>query len=256
MVNVFFSTFGLLVGSFLNVLILRLPKEDDIVFKSSHCPSCLKKIKWYMNIPVLSYIFLRGRCHFCGVKISLQYPIIELFTGFVSLYFAPKLLTIEGLYNYSFYFSVFCVFLVHFIIDIRHKILPDSLNIYLFLLFICYSFFHYSWPYSLFGFLIGLLFPLSVAYAFYKLKGVEGLGGGDIKLFGVLGVFLGPIGVLQNLFLSCILGTIIGVTLIALGKAQKNTGIPFGPSIISIASFQIFLPEYFTSFVSLVGFNF
>ena len=174
-----------------------------------------------MNIPVLSYVFLKGKCYFCGVKISLQYPIIELLTGFASLYFAPKLLTIEGLYNYSFYFSVFCVFLVHFIIDLRHKILPDGLNVYLFLLFICYSFFHYSWVYSLSGFLIGLLFPLSVAYAFYKLKGVEGLGGGDIKLFGVLGVFLGPIGVLQNLFLSCILGTIIGGFLIALGKAQK-----------------------------------
>ena len=184
---------------------MRLPNESDVVFKSSHCPSCLTKIKWYMNIPVLSYVFLKGKCYFCGVKISLQYPIIELLTGFASLYFAPKLLTIEGLYNYSFYFSVFCVFLVHFIIDLRHKILPDGLNVYLFLLFICYSFFHYSWVYSLSGFLIGLLFPLSVAYAFYKLKGVEGLGGGDIKLFGVLGVFLGPIGVLQNLFLSCIL---------------------------------------------------
>ncbi|MAW07469.1 MAG: prepilin peptidase [Halobacteriovoraceae bacterium] len=256
MIYIFFSVFGLLVGSFLNVLILRLPKEDDVVFKSSHCPKCLTKIKWYMNIPVISYVFLRGKCYFCKAKISLQYPIVEIITGYFSLYFAPKLITIDGLYNYSFYFSVFCVFLVHFIIDLRHKILPDSLNIYLFLLFICYSFFNFPLIHSVSGFLIGLLFPLSVAYAFYKLKGVEGLGGGDIKLFGVLGVFLGPIGVLQNLFLSCILGTIVGLILIALGKAQKNTGIPFGPSIISVATFQIFLPEYFAFFASLIGFNF
>ena len=104
--------------------------------------------------------------------------------------------------------------------------------------------------------MIGLLFPLSVAYAFYKIKGVEGLGGGDIKLFAVLGIMLGPIGILQNLFLSCLVGSVIGISLIVFKKASKNTGIAFGPSIILVASFQIFFPTMFDYFAKAINFSF
>ena len=256
MMAILFFIFGAMVGSFLNVLILRLPKEQDVVFKSSHCPKCNNRLRWYMNIPILSFILLRGKCGYCGVKISYQYPLVEFFIGLSAIYFSPKYLTIDTLYLFAFYFTTFAVFFVHFIIDLRHKILPDSLNLYLLAIFSTYAFFHYSIGYSLFGFFIGLLFPLSVAYAFYKLKGVEGLGGGDIKLFAVLGVVLGPAGILQNLFLSCLVGSIIGVLLIALKKASKNTGIPFGPSIIFVASFQIFFPKMFEHFTRAINFSF
>ncbi len=256
MINLFVFSFGAIVGSFLNVLILRLPREEDVVLKSSHCTSCNKKLTWYMNIPLLSYILLRGKCRFCSAKISLQYPMIELASGIVSLLLRPKIFDIDSLYFFLFYFSVYSVFITHFIIDVRHKILPDSLNIYLLFSFAAFAFFHKSLVYSLSGFLIGLLFPLSVAYAFYKIKGVEGLGGGDIKLFAVLGVMLGPIGILQNLFLSCFLGSIIGLALIAFKIFDKNEGIPFGPSIILVASFQIFSPMHFDKFSQLIGFSF
>ena len=256
MINLFIFSFGAIVGSFLNVLILRLPKEEDVIVKSSHCTSCNKKLTWYMNIPLLSYIFLRGKCHFCNAKISLQYPLIELSSGVVALLLRPKNFDVDSLYFFLFYFSVYSVFITHFIIDVRHKILPDSLNVYLLFTFAAFAFFHKPLIYSLSGFLIGLLFPLSVAYVFYKLKGVEGLGGGDIKLFAVLGIMLGPIGILQNLFLSCLLGSIIGVSLIAFKVFDKNEGIPFGPSILLVASAQIFSPVYFDKFSRLIGFTF
>ena len=174
MINLFIFSFGAIVGSFLNVLILRLPKEEDVIVKSSHCTSCKKKLMWYMNIPLLSYIFLRGKCRFCNSKISLQYPfnriILRCCRTFVK---TPKNFDVDSLYFFLFYFSVYSVFITHFIIDVRHKILPDGLNIYLLFTFGAFAFFHKSFIYSLSGFLIGLLFPLSVAYAFYKLKGVR-----------------------------------------------------------------------------------
>ncbi len=256
MITAYFFFFGALVGSFLNVLILRLPKEEDVVLKPSHCPSCGKNLKWYMNVPILSYLLLRGKCHYCSVRISPQYPLIELIAGLMAIIIKPKYLDFDSLYFFFFYFSVFCVFLVHFIIDLRHKILPDSLNVYLLLTFGIYAFFYKSFMFSILGFLIGLLFPLTVAYVFYKIKGVEGLGGGDIKLFAVLGVLLGPVGILQNLFLSCFLGSIIGVLLIVFKVMGKNEGIPFGPSILVVASFQIYFPKVFEQFARFINFSF
>ena len=254
--SIIFFTFGALVGSFLNVLILRLPIEEDVVFKSSHCPKCHKDISWYMNIPILSFIFLRGKCYYCKSRISFQYPSVEIVSGIIAALIRPKYIDFDSLYFFFFYFSVFCVFLVHFIIDLRHKILPDSLNVYLFLTFAAYAFFYKTFMYAFLGFAVGLLFPLSVAYAFYKLKGVEGLGGGDIKLFAVLGIFLGPIGILQNLFLSCFLGSVIGILLILSKRFERNEGIPFGPSILIVAGFQIYFPQIFERFTQFINFSF
>ena len=256
MLTVFFFTFGALVGSYLNVLILRLPKEEDTIFTPSHCPVCKKNLHWYMNIPILSYTFFRGKCHYCKAKISPQYPLIELITTLMAIIIKPKYLDFDSFYFFFFYFSIFCVFLVHFIIDLRHKILPDSLNVYLLFTFAAYAFFYKTFMFSILGFLIGLLFPLSVAYIFYKLKGVEGLGGGDIKLFAVLGVLLGPVGILQNLFLSCFLGSIVGIFLIVSKVMGKDEGIPFGPSILIVASFQIYFPKVFERFTQFINFSF
>lgn len=250
LLNIFSFIFGTLVGSFLNVLILRLPKNEDVVFKRSHCLSCNHQIKWFENIPILSFLFLKGKCSSCETKISFQYPIVELFVGIVFLLLTPSSLEIKPLLNYLFYVSVISAFFVHFVIDLRHKILPDSINIFLGLLFLIFSLVNYHWTHLFFGGLIGFGFPLLVTWFFYKFRGVVGLGGGDIKLFGILGFILGPMGIIHNIFFSCFLGSILGGAFLLLTKNSHKEPIPFGPFIIVVAVFQIF---YVNSFQKLIN---
>lgn len=243
-VQVYFFIFGLLIGSFLNVIILRLPLKKNFVSERSHCPKCGKKLEWFHNIPLISFTFLRGKCAFCNVRISWRYPLIELFTGLVSIWLMPEYISSETLIGYFFYFSIACVFICHFMIDLDHHLLLDSLNLYLLAIFLSYAIFHFPWEYWAIGGGIGFGAPLLVTWLYYKLRGQVGLGGGDIKLFGILGIFLGPAGVLFNIFLSCFLGASIGLTLIILNRMSKEKPMAFGPSILIVAAFQIFLPHY------------
>ena len=118
---ILFFLFGIMVGSFQNVLILRLPLEQDVVFKSSHCPKCNNNLKWFHNIPLFSYFFLKGKCAFCGTKISWQYPLIELLAGLISIWLMPKNLILSHLLQYLFFFTTLIVFITHIIIDLRYK---------------------------------------------------------------------------------------------------------------------------------------
>lgn len=248
----FFTLFGLLVGSFLNALIYRLPREINIAYPRSSCTQCNKLIYWYENIPILSYAFLKGRCSGCQSKISLLYPLIELIVACFAFSIAPKNLEADSLLNFFFFFSIFCAFLVHFIIDLKHQILPDSITIYVASLFLVISIFNKPITFWLVGGLIGLGFPLLVTWVFYKIKGQVGLGGGDIKLYGALGIYLGPVGIMQNIFLSCFLGAIVGILMIAFKAMKKENPIPFGPFIIVVGAFQIFSPELFTYLISYI----
>ena len=130
--------------------------------------------------------------------------------------------------------------------------MPDSINIYLALLFLLISWFSHSWTYWLIGGAIGLGFPLLVSWVFYLLKGQVGLGGGDIKLYGALGFYLGPVGIMQNIFLSCFLGALVGIILIATKFIKKENPIPFGPFIIIVASLQIFGESWFKHLISYI----
>lgn len=242
-----------LVGSFLNVVIYRLPRKLDIVFKRSSCPSCDKQIRWYELVPILSYLFLRGKCSGCKKIISWRYPVTELITGLMGLYLAPHSWDLGSAVIFAFYFLTFCIFFCHFQIDLDHKILPDSLNIILFSLFLSYSVVHFSWQHWLVGGAIGLLFPLTVTWIFYLIKGQVGLGGGDIKLFGILGLILGTEMILKNIFLSCFLGAIVGGLLILVKKMNKNNPIPFGPFILIVAFVQIFFTSIFDYFSHLIA---
>jgi len=242
----FATIFGVLIGSFLNALIYRLPLEKSIVHPRSSCPKCGHLIAWYENLPVLSFIFLRGKCAHCGSKISYLYPAVELITGVFAFAIAPSTLNPADWMNFFFYLGVFSAFLVHFIVDLKHQILPDSINIYLGLLFFVFGVFTQPWTHWLLGAGIGLGFPLLVSWLFYQLKGQIGLGGGDIKLFAVLGLYLGPIGILQNIFLSCFVGAIIGGTLILSKVIKRENHIPFGPFIIIVAAVQIFAQSWFS----------
>ena len=249
---VFAAFFGAIVGSFLNALIYRLPRDINIAFPRSSCPECKKLITWYENIPVLSFLFLNGRCSGCGTKISWQYPLVELGCGVFAALIAPRDLEPSSLINFLFFFSVFSAFLVHFIVDLKHQILPDSINIYLALLFLLVSFMNYPWTHWLIGGALGLGFPLLVSWVFYLLKGQVGLGGGDIKLYGALGIYLGPIGVMQNIFLSCFLGALVGLVLIGTKVIKRDNPIPFGPFIIIVSAFQVFLESWFKHLIAYI----
>lgn len=241
--SVYAFIFGCLIGSFLNVVILRMPIEKNLVSDRSACPKCGTQLKWYHNIPIFSFLFLKGKCGFCQARISWRYPLIELLTGLISFWLLPDHLSIENFGFYLFFFSIACIFICHFFIDIDHQLLLDKLNIYLLILIIPYSVFHFHWIHWLLGGVLGFLVPLFVTWLFYKVRGQVGLGGGDIKLFGILGIMLGPMGIFFTIFLSCFVGAIIGLTMIATKKLSKENPLPFGPSILIVASFQIFFPE-------------
>lgn len=249
---IMFIIFGLMVGSYLNALIYRLPREIDTALKRSACPKCDKIIYWYENIPVLSYVFLKGRCSGCKNKISIQYPIVEILTAVAAYLLAPKNLNPNDLMLFAFYFSVFCAFLVHFLVDIKHQILPDQVNIFLGLLFFAMAVVNLNWVHWSIGGLIGVGFPLLVTWVFYLLRGQVGLGGGDMKLFGVLGLYLGPIGIMQNIFLSCFLGALVGGGLMIMKIIKRDHPIAFGPFIIVVSFVQIFFPQFFKSLLSYI----
>lgn len=240
--SIFAVIFGLLVGSFLNVVIYRIPREENIVFPRSKCPKCSKQLAWYHNIPVISWMILRGKCAFCDQKIAWRYPFIELLTGGLAfLVFNP-----HEIVNSLFFFAIGCTFICIFFIDIDFKIIPDKLNLYLFFLFLVHSILFKPVTFWLLGGIIGFGFPYLITWVFYKLKNKIGLGGGDIKLFGALGIMLGPVGILSNIFLSSMLGSVVGVVLILSKKFDPKNALAFGPYIIIVAFAQIFFPDYFT----------
>lgn len=237
--------FGSIIGSFLNVLIYRLPLEQDVIFPRSSCPHCGSLIPFYRNIPIISFLLLRGKCGDCKGKISWVYPVVELISGIAAFLLFPDNFTILELTMFGFKFSIFSVFIVHFVIDCRHKILPDSLNLYLALVFLSYGIVYHPWIEWVVGGAIGFFFPLAITWGFYLLRGQVGLGGGDIKLYGALGLYLGIQGIVYNIFLSCLLGAVVGGAFLIITKKGRDTHIPFGPFIIVVAVAQIFFPSYF-----------
>lgn len=244
--------FGSCLGSFLNVVIYRLPIGKSVVTPRSKCPGCDKLIYWYENIPIISYIFLKAKCSECDFKISIRYPLVEFVCGAIALYLFLDVHSAIGLYFYAFKLSVSLIFISLFLIDIDHKLLPDSLNLYLACILLAYSIMQFPWQHIAVGALVGGGFPFLVTWGFYKLRGQIGLGGGDIKLYAALGLYLGPLDVVINIFLSCFLGAIIGLTLIAIKKMNKENPIPFGPFILIVATLQIFFPDLYDQVRSFI----
>ncbi|WP_419173245.1 prepilin peptidase [Halobacteriovorax sp.] len=246
--------FGAMVGSFLNVLILRLPKGEKFFVDRSRCPKCGFQLKWYHNIPIISYILLRGKCASCKSRISLQYPVIELLTAVISLLLFGNEISLHTTTSYLFFFTIACCLLVHFVIDIRHQILPDSINIYLGVIFFIHAIFFFPIQHWLLGGIIGFAIPYLITFVFYKLRGVVGLGGGDIKLFGVLGIYLGPLGIIHNMLFACVFGSVLMLPLLIFKIIKRDQAIAFGPFIILVAVIQIFLPNIFKMMLGVVLF--
>ncbi|MCK4350614.1 MAG: prepilin peptidase, partial [Candidatus Krumholzibacteria bacterium] len=168
---------GLVAGSFLNVVIYRLPREKSVVRPRSACPSCCSPIRWYENIPVLSYILLRGRCHSCGERISPRYPVVELFGGaLAALAFYRYGASVHSLIAYMFLMALLAITLI----DWKHRIIPDEISISFILIGIVWSFFRSGpgpWESAL-GALAGGGFLYAVGFVYKLLRRTEGMGGG------------------------------------------------------------------------------
>jgi leader peptidase (prepilin peptidase)/N-methyltransferase len=231
--------FGAVVGSFLNVCICRMPKDESIVSPPSHCPNCDYKIRWYDNIPLLSYTLLGGKCRGCGTHISLQYPVVEFLNGVLTLAlfirFGPTLPFLV--------LFLFCSALVVItFIDLEHQIIPDEISLSGIVLGFVFSFFlqGHSWLNSLLGILLGGGSLLLVAYGYQWLTGKDGMGGGDIKLLAMMGAFLGWKAVPFIVFASSLVGSIVGITMMLVQKKNSKLAIPFGPYLAFGAVLYIF----------------
>lgn len=233
---------GRMVGSFLNVVIYRVPLGQSVVTPRSRCPQCGKLVCWYENIPLISYLLLRGKCSKCSFKIPLRYPLVELIMGLMAVYLLPDHFDRQGLYQFLSYFGIFAILLAHFFIDIDHQLLLDKLNILLFLIILPLAFFSRPLIFWVLGGVVGFLGPYLITWFFYKWRGQIGLGGGDIKLFGILGILLGVQGIVLNIFLSSFVGSVIGGTLILIKRLNRTQAMPFGPFIIIASVLQLYFP--------------
>ncbi len=230
---------GAVVGSFLNVCICRLPNKESVVSPPSHCPQCGYRIRFYDNIPLISYLVLGGKCRSCRTRITFQYPLVELVNGCLTLFLFMK-------------FGVSLTFLVMFmlcsalvvitVIDLEHQIIPDVISIPGIVVGFAVAFFlpWLGWLNSLIGILAGGGSLLLVAYGYQLLTKKEGMGGGDIKLLAMMGAFLGWRAVPFIIFAASLVGSVIGITIMFLQKKDSKLAIPFGPFLAFGAILYIF----------------
>lgn len=217
---------GLCVGSFLNVCIYRLPRGQSILSPPSRCPQCGRTLRWFDNIPVFSWIALRGRCGRCGARISMQYPIVEIVTALVWLLIAwltpPGWLLASRL-------VLGTALIVLFMIDLEHQLLPNVITLPGIVVGLAFSFVAPPGPVdSLIGIVVGGGILYAIAAGYYFLRKEEGMGMGDVKMLAMVGAWLGLKMVLVTFVLSSMLGGLIGVVLIGSRRADMATKVPFG----------------------------
>lgn len=220
--------YGLCVGSFLNVCIYRIPLSRSIVRPGSACPACKAPIRWYDNIPLVSYLLLRGRCRHCRSHVSVRYPIIEALTGgfaLVALYAFG--VSASALAHFIFY----SVLLTLTFIDIDHRIIPDVISLPGIPLFFLLSLTvpTLTWQEAALGLVAGGGSLWLVAWTYQRVTGKAGMGGGDIKLLAMMGAFIGWKGVLFTVFFSSLTGSVIGLSIMAAQKGTMKMALPYGP---------------------------
>jgi len=222
---------GILIGSFLNVVILRVPKKESIVFPASHCPTCKTPLKWWHNIPIISYIFLKGKCAFCDEKISIQYPLIELFSGFIvgSIYYK------NGFDIYSLMLMLsFLSLLVSSMVDLKYKAITYVMNV------LPVTFAIFSSPDILENFKNALLFAGGAVFIrdyVSALINKEAMGDGDILVFATMGAILG----IKLSFIAIFLGAIFAIFPSLYNRiANKDLELPFIP-FLSLGLFIVWL---------------
>ena len=243
--------FGTIIGSFLNVCIGRIPNEESVISPPSHCPRCKASIAFYDNFPLLSYLWLRGKCRACLERISPRYFFVELLTGLVAL-------ALYSRFGLSYTFVVSFVFAAALIvisfIDLDVRIVPDVISlpgIIVGLVFSVIAYFGFADAFeiiptplsSLIGILVGGGFLLATAWIYEKITGVDGMGGGDIKLLAMIGAFLGWPSIPVTLFIASVLGSVIGIGLMVATGAGRRLALPFAPFLCSGALLYLFYGE-------------
>lgn len=230
---------GLVVGSFLNVVIHRLPRGGSLWRPRSHCPVCQRPIAWYDNVPLLSYLLLLGRCRHCHSAISLRYPLVEAATG--ALFVAVVLRFPTGwAWLHALTLVSLCIALAF--IDLEHLLLPDVLTLPGTAVALALAAVGGPTPLipALEGWVVGTALPLVVFFLYRWWRKVEGMGLGDVKLLGMLGAFLGWQQVLLVLGLGAVAGACVGLGLVAAGKGGRQTELPFGTFLCAAALVVLF----------------
>jgi leader peptidase (prepilin peptidase)/N-methyltransferase len=229
---------GLMVGSFINVVIHRLPRRQSIVRPRSSCTTCGRQIAWYENVPLLSYLLLRGRCSGCGAPISIRYPLVELFGGALAAVvlwrYGPSL---HSLFAFSFLIALLAVT----VIDWKHRIIPDEISISFILIGIAWSFFNPAispWESSL-GALVGGGGLYTVGLLYRVLRRTDGMGGGDVKLMAMIGAFLGVKLVLPVIVIASFAGSVYGLFFMR-GERGGKAAVAFGSFLAPAAALCLF----------------
>lgn len=236
------AAFGAVIGSFLNVCIHRLPRVESIVWPGSHCPACAASIAWYDNIPVISYLWLFGRCRNCHVPISIRYPVVEVMNA---AGYAIILATFGLTWTAAFYGILFSALLVVAGTDLTHKIIPNVVTVPGIALGLlgAATVLPVGPVNALLGVLVGGGILWALAWASPYLFGREGMGGGDIKLMAMIGAFLGWKPALLTIMIGSLTGSVIGIGLIALRFMKRDEYIPFGPFLVFGALVSLFFAQ-------------
>jgi leader peptidase (prepilin peptidase)/N-methyltransferase len=236
------AALGAVIGSFLNVCIYRLPRVESILWPGSHCPSCSAPIAWYDNVPVVSYLSLLGRCRQCRAPISIRYPVVEAANaaGYVIM-----LMTFGANWTTVLYCILFSALLVVAGTDLTHKIIPNVVTVPGTLLGLlgAATVLPVGPINALLGVAVGGGILWALAWASPYLFGKEGMGGGDIKLLAMVGAFLGWKPALLTIMIGSLAGSVIGITLIALGVMKRDEYIPFGPFLVFGALLSMFFAQ-------------
>lgn len=249
---------GAIVGSFLNVCIVRIPYGESIVFPSSHCLSCRRPIAWYDNIPLASFFILKGRCRNCGARVSWQYPLVELSAALLFvLFYSAFGLTVTGVL----YLLLALGLLTQALIDWKHQIIPDGITLPGIVIGLAASAFfpglqgQPGWLGGALFSLLGILLGGGVLYAAgtiaeWVLK-KEAMGGGDVKLLAMIGAFTGWQGVLWTLFVASFVGSAVGIYFRVTRGEEK---LPFGPYLAVAAFLYLFFGQgFFDWYRQMIG---
>ena len=235
--------FGLCVGSFLNVCIHRIPESKSIVYPGSMCPRCGERIRFYDNIPLLSFLLLKGRCRNCRTPISLRYPLVELLSAAMAVCVTLTYgLTLEAAATYAF----IAVLIVITFIDIDHRIIPDVISLPGIAAFFLAARLlpSVTWLDSLIGILAGGGSLFLVAWLYHLITRKEGMGGGDIKLLAMIGAMIGWKGVLFTIFVSSATGTAVGLIVMLIKRQNMKLAVPFGPFLaLGAVAYLFFGPQ-------------
>ena len=248
--GIFIFILGLAFGSFANVCIYRLPKSKSILSPGSYCPECKKPIKWYDNIPLISYFILKGKCRNCKSPISPRYPVVEFLTGMLFYLVYRK-------FGFNFSLLIYLILILSLVIisgiDLDTFLIPDVIVIPGIILGLFFSFLYPqmfgmervgSFLYSLTGAIAGAVILLFLGFVGKIMAKKEAMGGGDVKLLAMVGAFVGWKSVLITLFFASLIGTLITLILVLIGVKKIQDYVPFGPYLSLGAMVSIFWKGY------------